>query len=98
MQGRALSGSGLQKGSHIIDPRTAQPVKGKYAAWACAPDAAAADALSTAFMVMTPDEVGKYCLHHPDVLAVIVMPQRGKKTRKDTILHFGHCKADELLI
>ena len=60
LQNRALSGAGLQKGRHIIDPRTAQPVEGRCAAWACACDAATADALSTAFMVMSSDEVKQY--------------------------------------
>ncbi len=54
LQHRAVSGSGLQKGWHIIDPRTARPVAGKSAAWACASDAATADVLSTTFMVMSP--------------------------------------------
>jgi thiamine biosynthesis lipoprotein len=94
---RALSGSGLQKGGHIIDPRTAQPVKGKRAAWACAPDAATADALSTAFMVMTPDEIKKYCLRHPDVMAMIIVEHGGKDAQKDRILRFGPWKKNELL-
>jgi len=89
LQGRALSGSGLQKGQHIIEPRTAQPVKGKCAAWASAPDAATADALSTAFMVMSPDEIRQYCLRHPDVLAMIMLESEGKDAQKDKILHFG---------
>jgi thiamine biosynthesis lipoprotein len=97
LQGRALSGSGLQKGQHIIDPRTAQPVKGKRAAWASAPDAATADALSTAFMVMGPDEIRKYCSRHPDILAMIMLESQGKDPQKDKILHFGPWKKDDLL-
>jgi len=92
LQGRALSGSGLQKGRHIIDPRTARPVKGKRAAWASAPDAATADALSTAFMVMTPDEVEKYCLLHPEVLAMLILEDVSKDPSKDKILRFGPWK------
>jgi len=95
LQGRALSGSGLQQGRHIIDPRTAQPVVGKRAAWACAPDAATADALSTAFMVMTPDEVKEYCLNHPDTLAMIVLEDRDEETQKERILRFGPWKNSE---
>jgi thiamine biosynthesis lipoprotein len=95
LQGRALSGSGLQQGRHIIDPRTAQPVEGKRAAWACAPDAATADALSTAFMVMTPDEVKEYCSNHPDTLAMIVLEDRDEETQKDRILRFGPWKNSE---
>jgi hypothetical protein len=33
LQKAALSGSGVQKGGHIIDPRTVQPVGGRRAAW-----------------------------------------------------------------
>jgi thiamine biosynthesis lipoprotein len=69
---RAVSGSGLQKGPHIIDPLTAQPVKGKKAAWVCAPTAAAADALSTAFMIMSPDQIRQYCSSHPDTAAMVI--------------------------
>ena len=97
LQGRALSGSGLQKGQHIINPRTAQPVKGKCAAWVSAPDAATADALSTAFMVMSPDEIRQYCLRHPDVLAMIMLEGEGKDPKKNQMLHFGPWKNDELL-
>ncbi len=97
LQGRALSGSGLQKGQHIIDPRTAQSVKNKRAAWASAPDAATADALSTAFMVMNPDEISQYCSRHPDILAMIMLEGEGKDVQKDKILHFGPWKKDELL-
>ncbi len=89
LQGRAISGSGLQKGRHIIDPRTAQPVKGKLAAWASAPDAATADALSTAFMVMSPDEIRQYCSRRPDVSAMIMPEGRGKKAPKKEIMRFG---------
>ncbi len=52
----ALSGSGLQKGQHIIDPRTGRPAEYTQSAWALASSAARSDALSTAFMVMKRDE------------------------------------------
>jgi len=87
LQGRAVSGSGLQKGQHIIDPRTGKPVEGKHAAWSCGPDAATADALSTAFMVMSPYEIEQYCLRHPEVQAMVILKDRD--TEKDKILHFG---------
>ena len=72
LRDRAVSGSGLRKGRHIINPRTARPVEDKRAAWCFAPDAATADALSTAFMVMTAEEIGQYCSSHPDIAAIIV--------------------------
>ena len=89
LKNQAVSGSGLQKGQHIIDPRTARPVEGRCAAWACATEAATADALSTAFMVMSPDEVRQYCLRHHEVQAMLILKERGKKAQEDKILHFG---------
>jgi len=73
LAGRALSGSGTEvKGQHIIDPRTGGPAKGHVAAWALHPAAAAADALSTAFMVVDTAEVEDYCRRHIDVWALVV--------------------------
>ena len=95
LQHEAVSGSGLQKGPSIIDPRTARPVEGKIAAWACAPDAATADALSTAFMVMSPDEVRQYCTSHPNVSAMVVLQEQDKN--KERILRYGPWKEDALL-
>ena len=86
---RALSGSGLRKGQHIIDPRTASPVEGRVAAWACAPTAATADALSTAFMVMEPEAVKQYCLDHPEGLAMILLEGQGGEAQEDKLLRFG---------
>jgi uncharacterized protein (TIGR03663 family) len=94
LQNQALSGSGLQKGLHIIDPRKQEPVEGSIAAWACAGDAATADALSTAFMVMSPDEVAQYCSHHPDVLAMVILEE---KDQEEKILRYGPWKAAETL-
>ncbi len=71
--GRALSGSGTEvKGRHILDPRTGAPAAGHLAAWALHVSAAAADALSTAFMVMDTVAVEDYCRRHPDVWALII--------------------------
>ena len=73
----AVSGSGVEKGRHIIDPRLARPVEGKSAAWSITPDAATGDALSTAFMVMTPEEVIGYCTNHPGVRGLLIVPGAG---------------------
>jgi thiamine biosynthesis lipoprotein len=94
LEGRAISGSGLQKGQHIIDPRKLQSVKGRLAVWASAPDAATADALSTSFMIMSPDEIRQYCLSHPDVLALIMLED---EAGKENILRFGSWKEIERL-
>ncbi len=84
----ALSGSGLKKGRHIIDPRSGRPVEAKIAAWACAKTAAEADALSTAFMVMSPDRTKQFCSSHPDTLAVLVVEKDSPSEATD-ILAFG---------
>jgi FAD:protein FMN transferase len=42
--------------SHIVDPRTGQPTERIASASVLAPDCATADALSTAFSVLTPEE------------------------------------------
>jgi thiamine biosynthesis lipoprotein len=72
LRNRALSGSGTEvKGAHIIDPRTGRPAAGHAAAWASHPSAAASDALSTAFMVMSTVEVAAFCGRHPVVWALV---------------------------
>jgi thiamine biosynthesis lipoprotein len=68
----AVSASGLGKGRHILDPRTLQPVTEERAAWSGAPTAACADALSTAFMIMTRAEIELYLQSHPQTWAVLV--------------------------
>jgi thiamine biosynthesis lipoprotein len=89
LQNRAMSGSGLQWSQHIINPRQARPVEGKVIAWSCAGDAATADALSTAFMVMTPDEIKQYCSNHPNAQALVMLEFEGEEVQKDKILRFG---------
>ncbi len=74
LTGRAVSGSGTEiKGGHILDPRTGRPARGNLAAWASAPSAALSDALSTAFFVLTPDEVEALAGRNPDVWACLVV-------------------------
>jgi thiamine biosynthesis lipoprotein len=71
----AFSGSSMVlHGAHIIDPLTGQPPStGALGAWAIAPTAAQADALSTAFMVLSPDEVAGYCRRHPQNTGVLYL-------------------------
>jgi len=71
----ALSGSGLAvKGSHLLDPRTGRPAARTLRVWASSPSAAVADALSTAFFVMTDAEVAAFCAAHPDTGAALARP------------------------
>lgn len=72
LQGRALGASGLAtRPGHILDPRTGRPA-GRLAAFALAPTAAEADALSTAFMLLTRQEVQRLCADRPGAAALLV--------------------------
>ncbi|MCU0915003.1 MAG: FAD:protein FMN transferase [Planctomycetes bacterium] len=96
LQGMSVSGSGLEKGRHIIDPRTGTPAESKIAAWSLAPDATRADVLSTAFMVMTPEEVKEYCADHPKARALLVLPD-GPAGSAERIMSAGAWKSGELV-
>jgi len=74
----ALSGSGKAvQGEHIIDPRTGYPARHHQAAWVIAPTGGLADALSTAFMVMSTSEVRQCCDAFPGVSALVIKKRRG---------------------
>jgi len=83
---RALgtSGSGTQffvdrgrKLGHILDPRTGEPATaGVIAATVVAPEAADADALSTALYVLGPEALGRIAPVGGDTGAILVMPGR----------------------
>ncbi len=92
----SVSGSGLEKGRHIIDPRRGEPVRGVTAAWSIAPGAARADALSTAFMIMSPDEVKEYCSEQPSVRGLLIVPGTGEGA-VEQILPMGRWGSGELL-
>ncbi len=71
----ALSGSGIAvKGGHLIDPRTGETAKRTDRAWAFAPGAAVADALSTAFFVLSDGEIAEFCAAHPEIGAAGATP------------------------
>ena len=94
----AVSGSGLEKGPHIIDPRSGRPVERKIATWSIASDAARADCLSTAFMVMTPEEVEAYCADHPAVRSLLIVPADPQTGSPERILSAGPWKQGELQV
>ncbi len=77
--GMATSGGGERyfwsegkRFGHVVDPRSGRPVEHHLSATALAPSAALSDALSTAFFIMSLDEVEAYCSKEPEVGAVIV--------------------------
>jgi thiamine biosynthesis lipoprotein len=57
--------------SHLLDPRTGQPVQGMLSASALTQSATAADALSTAFFVLGVDRTRAYCAAHPGTGALL---------------------------
>lgn len=83
--GMATSGAGEQffevdgkRYGHIVDPRTGVPPDHILSATALAPDAAQADALATAFFVMSLDEIDDYCRRHKRVGAIVVPAASGE--------------------
>jgi thiamine biosynthesis lipoprotein len=82
---RALGTSGGQfqsfrhrgrRWGHILDPRTGWPAEGVLSTTVVAPSAALADALSTAFYVMSPQASLSYCQTHPEIGMVMVCPSQ----------------------
>jgi len=94
---RSVSGSGVEKGHHIIDPRTGRPIGGKLAAWSIASEAARTDALSTAFMVMTPDEAKDYCRKYPAVRGLLITQGGDTTGETEQIVPIGIWEAGELI-
>ncbi len=65
----ALGGSGRAvQGYHIVDPRSGSSAQSWAAAWvACPAFAALADALSTAFMVLSRADIETFCASRPQI-------------------------------
>lgn len=76
----ALSGSAMARRADIIDPRTARPAERYRATWAIAPQAALADALSTAFMLLPRSGIEACLAHWPDTAAA-TLDKTGTLTR-----------------
>ena len=96
LRDRALGTSGSQKQfflhnnrrfGHILDPRTGYPAEHTLMVTVVADSAMLADALSTAFFVMTPREVESYCANRPDVSALLIATS--EKSPGFEILSFG---------
>jgi thiamine biosynthesis lipoprotein len=78
-RGMSTSGSAVQffrvegrRYGHIIDPRTGWPVDTMLSTTVLAPDAALAEALSTAFFVLGVEKAREYCHNHEEVSALLV--------------------------
>jgi thiamine biosynthesis lipoprotein len=61
---------------HILDPRTGWPVESMVSVSVIAPDAALADALSTAFFVLGVEKARKCCDNFPSVGAIFFPPPK----------------------
>lgn len=88
-QAMGTSGSNIQyfrvgerRYGHILDPRTGWPAEGHLSVTVIAPTATEADALSTAFYVMAPEEVIEYCTANPHLGAIMIpFPQRDRRVQ-----------------
>jgi thiamine biosynthesis lipoprotein len=87
LNGIALSGSGVNRRTHIIDPRTGSPVPARRAAWACTETAAASDAISTACMVLGSGDIEAICGSRPGLQVVIIEKDPGDGAGR--IISFG---------
>ena len=83
----ACSGSGAlladpegAPGLHIVDPRSGRLCRQPPASWALAPTAARSAALSTAFMLLTVEQIESYCRLHPEISALCVDNEPGGLT------------------
>jgi FAD:protein FMN transferase len=95
----ALGASGVRKKDHIRDPRTGEPARGRLATWVALPRpsfvhpvdegprvaaTAVADALTTAFMLMSTEEIEALCARTPGLEAWL-LPEPSEGT---DLLHF----------
>jgi FAD:protein FMN transferase len=96
----ALGASGVRKKDHIRNPRTGEPARGRLATWVALPRpsitqpvddgprvaaTAVADALTTAFMLMSTEEIEALCARTPGLEAWL-LPEPSDGT---DLLHFG---------
>lgn len=104
LRNRALGTSGganqffLEGGrryGHVLDPRTGWPATGLLSASAVARTATEADALSTAFYVDGPERTRRFCHHHPEIGAVMVLPP-SRKNDLPEVVTFGAVDAEVL--
>jgi thiamine biosynthesis lipoprotein len=71
---------------HVIDPRTGWPAAGVISASVVTSSAAAADALSTAFLIGGVELARRYCAGHPGVLTIVTPDDGARRPRV-----FGEC-------
>lgn len=76
---------------HVLDPRTGEPAREAGSVTVLAPDAATADALSTAFLVGGLDKTAEFCQNHRDVAALVVLPPQAapQSGKRPSVLTFN---------
>lgn len=77
---------------HIIDPRTGEPAHGPASVTVLAPDAAMADALSTAFFLLGPEATAAYTADHPEIGVVFVL--EGSSEGSPRVVALGLSESD----
>jgi thiamine biosynthesis lipoprotein len=87
MRDEALSGSGIRKGLHIIDPRTMAPAGTRQAAWVIAPSAAESDAVSTACMTLDREGIKTLCDRNRRIGVLVI--DAGEGPERDRVATFG---------
>jgi thiamine biosynthesis lipoprotein len=78
LAGRALSGSSTFHEAHIIDPSTGRAVPAGRAAWVAAPSGAEADALSTAFCVLSREGAARACRRRKRLCGILPVQESGR--------------------
>ncbi|MFM7070262.1 MAG: FAD:protein FMN transferase [Planctomycetota bacterium] len=81
---------------HVLDPRTGWPAEQVLSATVLAPTAALADALSTAFYVMGPDGAAAYCAAHPEIGALLILPDSRAGATRITLVNVSDADCDLL--
>jgi len=86
MKNEVLSCSGLQRGQHIINPFTGQPVADRRACWIRTKSSAAlADALTTAGMIMPVEKIRSLREQIPEMVVMLLMSTEGQELKLDKI-------------
>lgn len=67
-----VSASSPDNSQNLLDPRTGFPADQWAGTWAVAPSGLQADALSTAFFILSENEIQEYCASHTDIGAVLI--------------------------
>ncbi len=86
MKNEVLSCSGLQRGQHIINPFTGRPVTDRRACWIrIKADAALADALTTAGMIMPVEKIRSLQEQIPEMAVMLLMSTEEQELKLDKI-------------